>query len=101
MEFVLIGVASAFNLLIIKVKTEKKRYEDAIFDAAMMILLAFLFGGSYGGMVVAMIASMIISLWLLVSPPKFFSTASEAIKKEFEELNPDKNKKPKKGMFDL
>ncbi len=60
------------NILIIKWKAEKKRYEDAIFDAAILVLLSWVFSGSYGGLVVATISSAIISLYLIASPPKFF-----------------------------
>lgn len=60
------------NVLIIKWKAEKKRYEDAAFDAALLILLSWVFSGSYGGLVVATISSAIISLYLIASPPKFF-----------------------------
>lgn len=86
MEFILIGIVSAFNLIIIKVKLEKKRYEDAVFDLSLMALLAFLFSGSYGGMVVAMIASLAISIYLLISPPKFTSTLREKAAEELEEI---------------
>lgn len=86
MEFILIGIVSAFNLIIIKVKLEKKRYEDAVFDLSLMGLLAFLFAGSYGGMVVAMVASLAISIYLLISPPKFTSTLREKAAEELEEI---------------
>ena len=99
MEYVLIGVVSAINLLIVKVKVERKRYEDAFFDVALMALLAFLFSGSYGGMVVAMVASLVVSIWLLASPPKFFSGVREIVKKELDEINPNKDKS--KDEFNL
>lgn len=86
MEFILIGIVSAFNLIIIKVKLEKKRYEDAVFDLSLMAVLAFLFSGSYGGMVVAMVASLAISIYLLISPPKFTSTLREKAAEELEEI---------------
>lgn len=87
MEFVVIGLISAFNMLIIKVKLEKKRYEDAFFDLALMSILAFLFSGSYGGMVVAMVASLSVSLYLLVSPPKFTAAFLTKAKKHIDEIN--------------
>jgi hypothetical protein len=71
MEFLIIGMATAMNVLIIKWKVEKKRYEDAIFDGAVLIGLSLVFSGTYGGLVVATIASAIISLFLIASPPKF------------------------------
>ena len=73
MEFLLIGFATAANLIVIKMKLENKRYEDAIFDALLLVLLSAVFGGSYAGLVVATIASAFISAYLYASPPKFFS----------------------------
>ena len=62
MEFLLIGIATAFNILIIKRKLELKRFEDGAMDAVILITLAGVFGGSYGGLVVATISSAIISV---------------------------------------
>jgi len=76
MGFLLIGIATAFNLLIIKYKLEHRRYEDATLDAAILFGLAAIFSGSYGGLVVATISSAIISLYLLASPPRFLSSSS-------------------------
>jgi hypothetical protein len=70
MEFAAIGIAVAFNFLIIKVKFEKQRYADAILDLALLATISLLFAGSFGGLVVATIASAIVSLYLLVFPPK-------------------------------
>lgn len=95
MEFVLIGIVSAFNLIIIKVKLEKKRYEDAVFDLSLMALLAFLFSGSYGGMVVAMVASLATSIYLLASPPKFTSTLHKKFSEELDEIKRINSSSPK------
>lgn len=76
MEFVLIGIVSALNLIIILIKFKKGRIQNGVFDTALFVLLAFMFSGSYGGMVVAMISSLIISLYLFVSPPEFFKASS-------------------------
>lgn len=95
MEFILIGIVSAFNLIIIKVKLEKKRYEDAVFDLSLMALLAFLFSGSYGGMVVAMVASLAISTYFLVSPPKFVSMLHKKFSEELDEINRINGSSPK------
>ena len=72
MEFVIIGIVSALNLIIIVHKFKKGRIEDGIFDSILFATLATLFHGSYGGMVVAMISSLIISIYLWASPPQFF-----------------------------
>ena len=71
MEFLIIALATAFNLIVIKWKLEKKRYEDAILDGMTLLALASVFGGTMGGMIIATITSFVISLYLLISPPKF------------------------------
>ena len=75
-------------MLIIKIKVERKRYQDAIFDLSLMAILAFLFSGSFGGMVVAMVASFSVSLFLLASPPKFFKGGKwDKIADEIRKIN--------------
>ena len=71
MEFILVGMATAFNMLVIKWKLEKERYEDGILDGLILFTLAFVFQGSFGGLVVATISSAIISLYFIAFPPKF------------------------------
>lgn len=104
MGYIIIGLVSAFNMLIIKIKLEKKRYEDAIFDACLMALLAVLFAGSFGGMVVAMVSSFCVSLYLLVSPPDFFNSSTEGVKKfikETQEMNKTEIDKAKYKSLDI
>ena len=57
--------------MIIKWKLEKSRYEDAILDGFILILLASVFANSLGGLVIATITSFMVSIYLLASPPKF------------------------------
>lgn len=70
MEYIVIGIAVAFNFLIIKYKFERSRYADATLDTALLVIISFLFAGSFGGLVVATVASATISLLLLIWPPK-------------------------------
>lgn len=88
MEFLLIGIATAFNILILKAKLERKRYEDAALDAGVLIGLSIVFGGSYGGLVVATISSAIVSLYLLKNPPHLFTFSKDntTIKEFVEEF---------------
>jgi O-antigen/teichoic acid export membrane protein len=72
MEYILIGLVSAFNLIIILHKFKCKRIEDGIFDVLLFILLVGLFKGSYSGMVVGMVASLCVSTYLWFYPPTFF-----------------------------
>jgi len=70
MEFLLIGLAVAFNCLVIKYKFEKGRWADGGLDVALLIILSILFMGSYAGLVVSTIASAVISIYLFIFPPK-------------------------------
>ena len=78
MEFVIIGIVTAINMIVIISKVKRKRYEDAVFDVTLLVIVATLFSGSYGGMVVAMIASMTISIYLYSYPPMFFRSFVES-----------------------
>jgi len=73
MEFLILGVVVALNFIIIKIKFDRKRIEDAIFDIGLLLIIMGLFSGSYAGLVVGTIASLFISLFFLASPPTFFS----------------------------
>lgn len=85
-SIVLVGLATAFNIIIVKLKFERGRLEDGGFDLALLFLLASVFSGSTGGLVIATITSAILSLYMLASPPKFFSGPNglwAKFKKEF------------------
>ena len=70
LTYIIIGIATAFNFLIIKWKVEHVRYADATLDVVTLTILSFLFSGSYSGLVVATVASAVISLYLLAFPPR-------------------------------
>lgn len=70
MEFIITGIAVAFNLLVIKWKYEKHRYGDATLDAACLFIVTTVFSGTYSALVVGTIASAIISVYLYIFPPK-------------------------------
>ena len=107
MEFLIIGIISALNLIVIVHKFKKGRVEDGVFDAILFGFMAILFSGSYGGMVVAMISSLIISIYLWTSPPTFFKSlvASKDVQgllKDVKSLtDPNKSKKRKVSLEDL
>ena len=86
MEYLLIGIATAFNVLVIQWKLERKRYADGIFDALLLILLSSIMGGSLGGLIIGTIASAVISMSLFIHPPKFTSNYFDAIKEKINEL---------------
>ena len=74
MEAVIIAIAAAFNMLIIKWKLEHGRYQDAVLDITILVILSALFASTLGGMIIATISSFIASIYLLFSPPKFLKT---------------------------
>jgi len=63
------GLATAANLAVLKFKLEHYRYVDAAIDAAVLIILAWIFSGSIAGLAIATVASSFVSLYLLVSSP--------------------------------
>lgn len=73
MEFLVLGLIVAVNFIVIKMKFDKKRWEDGIFDVLTLLVIMALFKGSYAGLIVGSVASLFISLYFLASPPKFFS----------------------------
>lgn len=80
MEFLIIGIVTALNLIFIKTKFNKGRYEDGLLDLFILIALAAVFAGSYSGLVVATVSSMIISIYLYFSPPTFLTKTVNSIK---------------------
>lgn len=109
MEFIIIGIVSAINLIIIVHKFRKGRVTDGVFDSLLFTLMASMFSGSYGGMVVAMISSLVISIYLWASPPMFFRAfssrkdvkeAMDDFKKILEPTNSKKINKIKDLDFD-
>lgn len=71
MEFIILGIALAFNLLVIKEKFQRGRTEDGTMDLFLLVIISFFFSGSYGALAIGSIASAIISVWLFINPPKF------------------------------
>ena len=71
MEAAVIGIATAFNFIVILFKFRRHRYEDACFDLAVFIAISYMFAGTISGMSVGMVASAIVSIWLWFDPPKF------------------------------
>lgn len=73
MEFLVIGLAVAFNCIIIKEKFQRGRVEDGTFDLILLVVITLVFSGTYGALVVGTIASAFISLYFMASPPTFFT----------------------------
>lgn len=71
MEFLIVGIAVAFNLLILIWKYQNGRPVDATVDATLLGLVTVVFSGSYGALVVGTVASAIVSIFLLIRPIQF------------------------------
>jgi hypothetical protein len=70
MEFIIIGVAVFFNIMIIFYKFNRERYLEGLLDGALLVLIGYVFGGSYNGLIVGTVASALVSIYLLIFPPK-------------------------------
>lgn len=81
MELVIIGIAVFFNIAVLKWKFDKGRTTEAIIDASLLGGVMFLFSGSFNALVVGTIASALVSLYLLISPPKFASPRSSRLRR--------------------
>ena len=73
MEFIVIGLAVAFNCIVIKEKFQRGRTEDGAFDLILLVVITLVFSGTYGSLVVGTIASAFISVYFMASPPTFFT----------------------------
>lgn len=69
MELIIIGLVTAANFLILKIKAEKNRWADLIFDVFVLSILSFLFSGTLGGLTIAMVSSFTVSVYLYFYPP--------------------------------
>ncbi|MDR1910919.1 MAG: hypothetical protein LBQ52_01045 [Helicobacteraceae bacterium] len=70
MLFVIIGIVTAFNFIVLLIKYKLGRYVDLFIDVICLIILTNVFSSSgQGGIIIAMIASLSISLYLLFNPP--------------------------------
>jgi len=63
-DILIMGIATAFNILVIIFKLKLNRKSDAMIDTSLFIVLSYLFSGSIIGLQVAMVASAIISISL-------------------------------------
>jgi len=70
MEIIIIGLVTAANFLILKIKAEQNRWADLAFDVTVLFILSYLFTGTLGGLTVAMISSFVVSAFLYFYPPK-------------------------------
>ena len=72
MDFItlmVMGLALATNLAVIKFKLEQDRNADATVDAIVLVVLGIVFSGTITGLSIATVASAFISFYLYLSPP--------------------------------
>jgi len=68
---IIIGIVTAINLIILKLKFEQGRWGDLALDFLAIATLSAFFGQTLGGMTIAMVSSLIISVYLYIFPPEF------------------------------
>ncbi len=86
MEFILIGLAVAANIIFVLFKYERKRYADATLDLILLVVVAMLFSSSYGALVVGTIASLVISIYLYANPPNIPNLPQSSIDIDLEDI---------------
>lgn len=68
MTLIIIGIATAFNFIIIVHKFRTGRIADGILDTVIMAIICRLFIGTFSALTVGMIASMLVSFYLFFNP---------------------------------
>jgi len=97
MELIIIGLITAANFLILKVKAEQHRWADLTFDVFVLSVLSFLFSGTIKGLTIAMVSSFVVSVYLYFFPPdlkrifsfidtKFFTDKMDVFYKKFKKI---------------
>ena len=66
----MLGIAVAFNFIILIHKYRKSRYFDATLDLCILAAICFVFKGTFSALVTGTVASMLVSFYLLFKPVK-------------------------------
>lgn len=69
--FLMIGLAVAFNFVVIIRKYRLHRYFDAFIDMTILAIICVLFCGTFSALVTGTIASMFVSFYLYFNPLTF------------------------------
>lgn len=64
----LIGIAVAFNFIVLIHKYRKGRYIDATLDLTILAIICYIFKGTFSALAVGTVASMLVSFYLLFKP---------------------------------
>lgn len=70
MEYTIMGIALAFNILVVMWKLRHDRVLDGIIDGSLLVLVAIIFSGSTAALIIGTIGSALVSIYLLISPIK-------------------------------
>lgn len=63
--------ATVFNLVILIVKFKRKRYEDALLDTFLLVVVFLVLKGSEMMLLIGIFSSLFVSIYLWFAPPKF------------------------------
>ena len=67
--------ATVFNLVILIVKFKRRRYEDALLDTFLLVIVFWILKGSEMMLLIGIFSSLFISIYLWFSPPSFIRKA--------------------------
>ena len=68
LTFIMLGIAVAFNFIVILRKWKLKRYFDSTVDCSILAIICFLFSGTFSALVTGTLASAAVSIWLYFNP---------------------------------
>lgn len=63
--------ATVFNLIILIIKFRRKRYEDAMLDTFLLVVVFLVLKGSELMLLIGIFSSLVISIYLWFAPPSF------------------------------
>lgn len=63
--------ATVFNLVILIIKFKRRRYEDAILDTFLLVIVFWILKGSEMMLLIGIFSSLFVSIYLWFSPPSF------------------------------
>jgi len=72
-ELLIIGVITAFNIIVVLIKYRAGRTADATLDLTILGILAVIFGTGFNTLVIGTTASAIVSAYLWFNPVKLVS----------------------------
>jgi NhaP-type Na+/H+ or K+/H+ antiporter len=81
MEYLIIGIATGFNILLVISKFRRKYYDEAFIEISTLLFISYLFQGTLGGVIIGMIGSVVVSIYLIVT-----RKSRKGIKDEYEEF---------------